>query len=91
MPHPDNEPGKSYDEDDRRRAAALTACAGLPTEWLERGLVGELYKAIALLALADKMAERIDGDVRHPERWWNDHVRGTLDGLNRIATGAKPN
>jgi hypothetical protein len=88
-PHPDNEPGKSYQTDERRRAAALTACEGLPTEWLERGVVGELYKFVALIALADKMADRTDGFVRNPEGWWDEHVRGGLDALNRIAAPGK--
>jgi hypothetical protein len=86
MTHPNNEPGKSYDIDDRRRTAALAACEGLPTEWLERGFVGELYKFIALISLADHMAARSDGYVRIPEIWWREHVRGGIDGLNEIAT-----
>ena len=86
MPHPDNEPGKSYDVDDRRRAAALAACEGFPTEWLERGLVQELYKFVAMIAVADRMKECRDGNVQTPERWWQEHVRGAIDRLNDIAT-----
>lgn len=77
---------KSYIDNDRRRAAALSACEGLPTEWLERGLVNELYKAIALLALADRMGERRDGStIVFPIPWWDAHVRGAIDELNLIA------
>lgn len=86
MAHPDNEPGKSYDVDDRRRVAALAACKGLPTEWLERGLVQELYKFVALIALADKMAERRNGYVLSPETWWRDHVAAAIEQINSIAT-----
>lgn len=86
MAHPSNEPGKTYDLDDRRRAAAVEACNGIPTEWLERGFIAELYKTMALISLADHMAERKDGDVRHPERWWREHVRAHIDALNNIAT-----
>lgn len=86
MAHPSNEPGKTYDLDDRRRAAAVAACEGIPTEWLERGFIAELYKTMALISLADHMAERKDGDVRHPERWWNEHVRGQRNALNEIAS-----
>lgn len=85
MAHPDNEPGKSYQMDDRRRAAALSACEGLPTEWLERGLVQELYKFIAVMLLADHMAERRDGFVLTPSGWWDEYVRGSVDRLNDIA------
>lgn len=91
MSHPDNEPGKSYDLDDRRRAAVLAACEGLPTEWLERGLVAELYKTIVMLALADHIGERSNGSISFPERWWKNHFRGMLDSLNSIATAGEPN
>lgn len=85
MAHPDNEPGKSYDVDDRRRAAALKAVEGLPTEWLERGIVNDLYKFTAVLALADRMSERVDGYVKTPTGWWDEYVRGGLDALNNLA------
>jgi len=86
MGHPSNEPGKTYDVDDRRRAAALAACDGLPTEWLERGFISELYKTAALISLCDYIAERKDGDVRHPAGWWQEHIRGHIDALNAIAS-----
>lgn len=86
MTHPDNEPGKTYDIDDRRRDAAVNACDGIPTEWLERGFIKELYRAMALISLANHMAERKDGDVRCPERWWNEHVGGQIGALNSIAS-----
>lgn len=80
MAHPSNEPGKTYDLDDRRRAAAVAACEGIPTEWLERGFIAELYKTMALVSLCDHMAERKDGDVRHPERERvNDALHGPGD------------
>ena len=85
MTHPSNEPGKTYDNDERRRRAALNACDGLPTEWLERGLVKELYRAMALIALADKLAEHKEGEVCFQAGWWNAHVRGELDALNNLA------
>lgn len=85
MAHPDNEPGKSYDVNDRRLAAALRACEGLPTEWLERGLVQELYKSMSTMALADRTLDRRDGYVLYPERMWQEYVRGTIDRLNEIA------
>lgn len=86
MAHPHNEPGKSYDVDDRRRAAALAACDGLPTEWLERGFVKELYGFMGTMALADRMLDRRDGHVLYPERMWQEWVRNTIDRLNDIAT-----
>lgn len=89
QPHPDNEPGKSYEVDDRRRAAALSACDGLPTEWLERGLVQELYKFVAVIALADHMSARENGSVVVPAMWWKEHVRGAMDRLNEIAEPAR--
>lgn len=70
---------------DRRRTAAIAACEGLPTEWLERGLVQELYKFVAVMALADKMSEHKDGYVRTPDGWWEEYVRGSIDRLNEIA------
>lgn len=82
MTHPDNEPGKSYDVDDRRRTAALKACDGLPTEALERGIVNELYKAIAYLRLMDHMAERRGGYVLLLERQWLEEVRARINVLN---------
>lgn len=85
MTHPDNEPGKSYDVDDRRKMAALKAVEGLPTEWLERGLVNDLYQFVAVMALADKMSERVNGYVRTPSGWWDEYVRARLDALNNIA------
>lgn len=85
-PHPDNEPGKSYQIDDRRREAALAACNGLPTEWLERGLISELYKFVAVIALVDTMTKDDGGSLRIPRSWWQEHVRKSLDGLNEIAT-----
>lgn len=86
MSHPENEPGKSYNVDDRRRAAALTACDGFPTEWLERGFVRELYSFAAVMALADTMSRKEDGYVKTPSEWWREHVRGCMDRLNDIAT-----
>lgn len=77
---------KSYVADARRQEAALNACRGLPTAWLERDLVNELYKAMALLALADKMGDRpSEAVIQFPIGWWNAHVRGALDSLNLIA------
>lgn len=85
MAHPDNEPGKSYDIDERRRLAALNACDGLPTEWLERGFIKSLYAFAACVAVADKMADRVDGQVRIPATWWSDHIRAEIDALNNLA------
>lgn len=85
MTHPDNEPGKTYDVDDRRRAAVLSACEGLPTEWLERGFVKKLYSAVAVFALADKLGDRRGGSIVFPLRWWEDDVRAEFDMLNNIA------
>jgi hypothetical protein len=83
--HPSNEPGKTYDVDDRRRLAALAACDGIPTEQLERGIVKELYAAPAFLALADKLGKREGLSLIFPVKWWDDCVRGMLDALNNIA------
>lgn len=77
-----NEPGKSYDVDDRRRAAALKACEGLPTEALERGLVNELYILAMFTAVMDGMAERRDGCVLIPEHMWARDVRARINILN---------
>jgi len=85
MSHPDNEPGKSYDINERRQAAALAACEGLPTEWLERDLVQELYKFVAMISLADHMATEKNGYVQTPSEWWAQNVRGGIDRLNEIA------
>ena len=85
MDHPDNEPGKSYQVDDRRRAAALAACEGLPTEWLERDFVQEMYRFVALMALADKMQDRDGGNIITPASWWDEHVRGSIDRMNEVA------
>lgn len=78
----DNEPGKTYDIDDRRRDAALEACDGLPTEALERGIVKELYKLAAFLTVHDAMAPRERGNVVIPEWIWADNIRGAINRLN---------
>lgn len=80
--HQDNKPGQSYDVDDRRRAAALAACEGIPTEALERGIVQELYKLAATMTMHDKMAERKDGNVVVSEWIWDEHVRSAINRLN---------
>jgi hypothetical protein len=85
MSHPDNEPGKTYDVDDRRRAAALFDCDGIPTEWLEAGFFHELYKFVAVATLCDRMSEVRDGYVRVPAQWWQENIRGSIDRLNEIA------
>ena len=73
---------KSYEVNDRRRAAALAACDGLPTEALERGIIKELYKLAAVLVVADKMAMRINGIVRIPIHLWETDVCCALNRLN---------
>lgn len=91
MSHQDNEPGKSYDDSERRRAATFAACDGLPTEWLERGLIQQMYRALAVIALADRLKEPRGGDIVFPATWWQMSVRAEIDKMNAIATGAKPN
>ena len=91
MSHPDNEPGKSYDDCDRRRAAAFNACDGIPTEWLERGLIKQMYAALAVIALADMLKEARGDDIIFPARWWRNSVRAELDKMNEIATAGRPN
>lgn len=81
----DNEPGKTYDIDDRRRAAALEACEGLPTEWLERGFIKQMYTAIAAFSLSNHMGERDGKTISFPEKWWDADIRAQLDALNNIA------
>lgn len=78
----DNEPGKTYDVDDRRRAAALAACDGLPTEALERGIVQELYRLAAFITVHDAMAPREKGNVVIPEWIWADNVKTSINRLN---------
>lgn len=82
MSHPDNQPGFTYDVDDRRREAALKACDGLPTEALERGIIKELYTLAASMTVADKMALRKDGSVLIPAHLWEADVRGAINRLN---------
>ena len=73
---------KTYTVDDRRRRAALEACDGLPTESLERGIVAALFKAVAMMALLDKMGERTATDISHPIHFWEAHVRSLINELN---------
>ncbi len=75
---------QSYENDDRRRAAALEACKGIPTEALERGIVAELYKLAAVCALAGVMSQRRDGWVVIPSGWWDEHIGEAKDRLNDI-------
>lgn len=85
----DNEPGKSYDVDDRRRAAALAACDGLPTEWLERGFVQRMFTAMAAFALCNHVGERDGKTISFPEQWWDADIRAQLDALNNVANPAR--
>lgn len=80
--HPSNEPGKSYQIDDRRRSAALVACDGLPTEALERGIVKELYMLAAFIALMNKVADRHNGDLCIPTFMWEENVGAAMNRLN---------
>lgn len=91
MAHPSNEPGKSYDDCQQRREAAFNACDGIPTEWLERGLIKQMYAALAVIALADTLKESASGNIIFPAVWWQNCVRAELDKMNAIATAGKPN
>lgn len=91
MSHPDNEPGKSYDDCGRRREATFNACDGIPTEWLERGLIKQMYAALAVVALADTLKESVNGNITFPAVWWKHAVRAELDKMNAIATAGKAN
>lgn len=82
MAHQDNEPGKTYDVDDRRRAAALAACDGIPTEALERGIIKELYTIAGFLVVTDAMGERRDGYVLIPEHMWAADIRARINLMN---------
>ena len=92
MSHPDNEPGKSYDDCERRRKAAFNACDGIPTEWLERGLIKQMYATLSVIALADTLKD-VDpnGDISFPANWWRHSVREELNKMNAIATAGKAN
>jgi hypothetical protein len=86
-----NEPGKSYEDCPRRREAAFDACDGIPTEWLERGLIKQMYSALAVIALADALKDVEGDDITFPANWWKRSVREELDKMNAIATAGKPN
>lgn len=91
-PHPDNEPGKSYDDCPRRREATFKACDGIPTEWLERGLIRQMYAALAVIALADALKDlEPNGDISFPANWWQQSVRAEIDAMNAIASAGKSN
>jgi hypothetical protein len=89
--HPDNEPGKSYEDSPRRREATFNACDGVPTEWLERGLIKQMYAALAVIALADHLKDTSGTDITFPASWWQHSVRAELDKMNDIAKAGRAN
>lgn len=57
----DNE-HNGYDPNSRRIVACINACAGIPTEALENGVIGEMKEALVdLLGVADIKADDEDG------------------------------
>jgi hypothetical protein len=76
--------GPTSAENARRIVACVNACAGIATEELETGALGDALSLLAMLANEDIVSQAADDDGRVNLRCWQFEARLTLRALGRL-------